>query len=106
MGIVDEIIPLKDIDNDKEFYKGTRFRQYEIGLNFTKKEDNFYEYMLAEVPGNNDYMLLTCVVGHKSGSALAWVKTISDKSRFVVNAKALKYSMGTENTYLSKPNNI
>ena len=74
--------------------------QYEIGLNVSRKEDDYYEYMLAEIPGERDYMLLTCVEGYKSGSALAFVKTASDKSKFVITGKAIKYSMGTENVYL------
>ncbi len=91
--------PLKDTDDNQEFWKGTRFRQYEIGLNVEKKEDDFYEYMLAEIPGEKDYMLLTCVEGYKAGSALALVKTSEDKSKFVIEGKAIKYSMGIENTY-------
>ena len=37
--------------------------------------------MLAGVPGESEYMLLTCVEGYKSGSALALVKTSEDKSK-------------------------
>lgn len=100
MGITVKIKPLTDIEDEMEFWKGTRFRQYEIGLNVSRKEDDYYEYMLTEVPGKSDYMLLTCVEGYKSGSALAYVKTASDKSKFVVTGKAIKYSMGIKNTYL------
>ena len=96
------LIPLKNIDDEIEFWKGTRFRQYEVGLNVDNKEDDYYEYMLAEIPGEKDFMLLTCVEGYKSGSALTLVKTTEDKSKFIVNGKAMKYSMGTENTYLKE----
>jgi hypothetical protein len=95
-----KIIPLKELDDNISIFKGTRFRQYEIGLNVENKEDDFYEYMLAEIPGEREYMLLTCVEGYKSGSALALVKTIDDKSKFIVLGKAIKYSMGIENVYL------
>jgi hypothetical protein len=94
------LIAFEKIPNEQEFWKGTRFRQYEIGLNVENKEDDFHEYMLAEIPGEREYMLLTCVVGYKSGSALALVKTSDDKSKFIVLAKAIKYSMGIENIYL------
>jgi hypothetical protein len=100
MGITVKIRPLSDIEDDIEFWKGTRFRQYEIGLNVSRKEDDYYEYMLAEIPGKRDYMLLTCVKGYKSGSALALVKTASDTSKFIVTGKAIKYSMRTENTFV------
>lgn len=96
------LTPLAEIPDDEEFWKGTRFRQYEIGLNVENKKDDFYEYMLAELPGESEYMLLTCVEGYKSGSALALVKTSEDKSKFIVTSKAVKYSMGIENIYLIK----
>ena len=94
------LIPLKDIKDKTEFWKGTRFRHYEIGLNIENKKDDFYEYMLAEIPGEKDFMLLTCVEGYKSGSALALVKTQINKTKLIVTAKAMKFSMGIENTYL------
>ncbi|MFT6442378.1 MAG: hypothetical protein ACJASQ_001273 [Crocinitomicaceae bacterium] len=98
----DSLISLGKIKDDEEFWKGTRFRQYEIGLNVEDKDDDFYEYMLAEIPGEREFMLLTCVEGYKSGSALALVKTLEDKSRFIVTGKAVKYSMGIQNVYLKK----
>lgn len=97
-----QLLPLKDINDEIEFWKGTRFRQYGVGLNLENKENDFYEYMLAEIPGEKDFMLLTCVEGYNSGSALALVKTLDDESRFVVNGKAIKYSMGIENIYLKE----
>jgi len=97
-----KLIPLKEIDDGIEFWKGTRFRQYEISLNVDNKNDAFYEYMLVELPGEREFMLLTCVEGYKSGSTLTLVKTLEDQTKFTVNGKAIKYSMGIENTYLIK----
>ncbi len=94
------LIPLSTIADDREIYRGTRFRQYKIGLNVPRKEDDYYEYMLAEIPGEREYMLLSCVEGYKSGCALAMVKTAMDAGKFVVTGKAIKYSMGIEDTYL------
>lgn len=95
-----KLIPLKDIKDDAELWRGTRFRQYKIGLNVKNEKDDFYEYMLAEIPGDREHMLLTCVEGYKSGCALAFVKTANDKSKIVVDGKSIKYSMGTKHTYL------
>lgn len=97
-----KLTPLKDIKDDTEYWKGTRFRQYEVGLNVAHKKDDYYEYMLAEIPGEKEFMLLTCVEGYKSGSALALVKITEDKNKFIVNGKAIKHSMGTKNTYLKE----
>lgn len=95
-----ELIPLASLPDDQEIYMGTRFRQYEIGLNVSRKEDDFYEYMLAQIPGKYDYMLLSCVEGPKSGYALALVKTSDIPGKFVVTGKAIKYSMGVEHTFM------
>ncbi|WP_179007811.1 hypothetical protein [Winogradskyella forsetii] len=90
--------PIIEIDDSREFYRGTRFRQYGIGLNVKRKDDDYYEYMLTIVPGESDYLLLTCVEGYKSGSPLALVKT--EANEMYVTAKSLKRSMGIENVYL------
>lgn len=97
-----KLIPIKDIKDEEEFWIGTRFRIYNVGLNVKDKKDDYYEYMLAQIPGDNDYFLLTNVVGHKSGSALALVKTINDNSKIVVTGHSLKFSIGTEDAYLLK----
>lgn len=95
-----KLIPLKDIPDKKVFCRGTRFRLYNIGLNVKDKKADFYEYMLAEIPGEKEHMLLTNVLGLKSGSAFALVKTSGSKRKFAVTGKALKFSMGTKNTFL------
>ena len=95
-------IPISELNDTYEFWRGSRFRQYGIGLNVNSPEEDYYEYMLCEIPGNRDEMLLTCCEGYKSGCALAYVKTIEDKTKFKVDAKAIKYSMGEENIYFKK----
>ena len=92
-------IPLSEIDDEQEFWLGSRFRIYGIGLNVPDPADDFYEYMLAQVPGNSESMLAVNVRGAKAGFALAYVKTAPIKGRFVVNGAALKYSFGTDNTF-------
>jgi len=95
-----KLIPLRDIRDEQEFWRGTRFRHY--GVNVTDQESDFYEYMLAEIPGERGFMLLTCVEGYKAGIALAMVKTTEDKTKFIVTGKAIKYAMGIENTYVKE----
>jgi hypothetical protein len=101
-----KITPLADIADNVEFWRGTRFRQYGIGLNVEKAEDDFYEYMLTLVPGESEYLLLTCVEGYKSGSPLAFVKTEISKNLKCVTASSMKLSMGVENVYLKEVDNI
>ena len=97
-----ELIPIINIKDDDEFWRGTRFRIYNVGLNVKDKKDDYYEYMLAQIPGDREHFLLTNVVGYKSGAALALVKTSDDKTKIVVTGKAIKFSIGTDNTFLVK----
>jgi hypothetical protein len=97
-----KLIPIKDIKDNDEFWRGTRFRMYNVGLNVKDKKDDYYEYMLAQIPGDSDHLLLTNVVGYKSGAALALVKTSDDKSKLVVTGEAIKFSIGTEDTFVIK----
>jgi len=97
---VTKIIQLKELDDNMSIWKGTRFRQYNVDLNVTDKKDDYYEYMLTEIPGEKDFMLLTCVEGYKSGSPLAYVKTDNVEKSFKVNIGEMKSSMGIEGTFM------
>jgi hypothetical protein len=96
----DKLVPLKEINDDQKFFRGTRFRQYNMGMNVENIEDDYYEYMLAQIPGEKEYMLLICIEGYKAGTPLAYVRVSEDKSTFIVTGKAMKDSMGVDNTYL------
>lgn len=100
-----QLIPLKDLSDDHEFWHGNIFRQFNVGLNVEDKSQDYYDYMLADIPGNYEYMLLTNVTRdagkYKAGLALAMVKIILG-SRRVVHASAIKNSMGTKDVYWIK----
>ncbi len=100
-----KLIPLTKIKDADEFYRGTRFRLYNVGLNVKSKKEDYYEYMLTENPSDNEYMLLTHVEGYKAGATLALVKIKKSKTKVVVTGKAIKFSIGTENTFLLKDKN-
>lgn len=91
-------VPISEIDDTTKFYRGTRFRQYNVGLNVENPKDDYYEYMLTIVPGESEFLLLTCVEGYKAGNPLAFVKT--EPNEWFVTAKSVKNSMGIENVYL------
>jgi len=92
------IIKLTDVEDSEEFYLGTRFRIYNVGLNESDESEDFYEYILAEIPAEKEHMLLTNVIGHKSGKALAYVKTKRESNSFVVTGNDVKFSIGTKKT--------
>jgi hypothetical protein len=95
------LIPMNKVKDMDQFWRGTRFRIYNVGMNVKNKKEDYYEYMLAEIPGDS-YMILTIVEGHKSGKALASVKLKKSKTKRVVTGKALKFSMGTKNIFWLK----
>ena len=38
-----KLIPLVDLDDKTEIWRGTRFRQYNVGLNVKDKKQDYYE---------------------------------------------------------------
>jgi hypothetical protein len=94
-----KMTPLRDIEDNREFWKGTRFRKYGVGLNVKNKDEDYYEYMLTEIPPKRDRMMLTHVNGYKSGSVISFIKT-SETTKFVVSGKEIKNCLGLINTYL------
>lgn len=96
-------IPLLEIAGDVEFYRGTRFRQYGVGLNGAAEQDDYYEYMLA-YESYAFHMLLVNVSSeagsYKAGGVVCAIKMLANVNRAVVTAEAVAYSMGTENMFL------
>lgn len=91
--------PLSEIDDLEKLPIGTKFRQYGIGLNVVNPGEDYYEYMLAHNISDPEYVLLTCVEGYKSGRSLALVKA-APNTPYAVLGSAMKYSMGTDRTYM------
>jgi len=101
-----ELIPLKDISDEHEFWKGSLFRLYEVGMNVKDKTEDFYEYMLVLDNSFPGYMILansSREAGRaKRGYVMCHVKMLEGAKRHVVTGAAMKYSFGTELTYWVK----
>ena len=101
---MEKLIPLVEVPDDREFWVGTRFRRFKVGMNVQDKTQDYYDYMLANVPGESDYMLVVNVTQdagrYKAGGSMCMVKTLDGVNRFVVTGKALKASVGTDNIFL------
>ncbi len=102
MNTIMKLIPINEINDEQEFWRGTRFRIYNVGLNVKDKKDDYYEYMLAQIPNDKEHFLLTNIVGYKSGAALGLVKISDDQNKIVVTAKEIKFFMGIEDVYFLK----
>jgi hypothetical protein len=96
-----KLIALAEIDDDKEFWCGSIFRLYGVGMNVKEEKDDYYDYMLID--NHDEYMILANVTRdkgrHKAGYVIANVKKLENVNRIVVTAKAMKYSFGIENTF-------
>ena len=101
-----ELIPLRDIPDEQEFWKGALFRLYEVGMNVTDKEEDFYEYMLVSDNSISEYMILansSREAGRANrGYVICYVQRLKNVNRAVVTGAAMKYSFGTEHTYWVK----
>ena len=99
---MDKLVPLADVPDEQDFWRGTRIRLFGVGLNVTDKAQDYYDYMLVEVPGEREWMLCTNVTRdagkNKAGASMCAVKTLDGVNRFVVTGKSLKFSVGTEKT--------
>lgn len=72
-----QIVSLHEIAGDVEFYRGTRFRQYAVGLRGVAEQDDYYEYMLVD-DDTTAYMLLVNISSeagkHKAGNVPCYVQ--------------------------------
>jgi hypothetical protein len=101
---MDRLVPFTELEDHFEFWAGTRFRVFNVGMNSQDKSQDYYDYMLIAVPGESDWMLAANVTRdagrHKAGASLCMVQTLKGVGRFVVTAASLKASVGIVDTYL------
>ena len=96
-------IKLSEFDDKHQFPIGTYLRIYDVNdMAAKKEEDDYYEYMIADIPGDSEYKLITNVSREvtvfKSGYALAMAKTIEGTNW--ISAKELKRVVGEDKTYI------
>ncbi len=71
------MIQVIDLKKDQIFYKGTRLRKYNVGLNTENKAEDYYDYILAYAHWNRDEMMLVNITEglgeYKAGSVYGGV---------------------------------
>lgn len=91
-------IPLSNIKDDEEIWAGARVRLYDVGLNSSDKEKDYYEFIISYIYDNNDHLQLTNLTPGKAG----YVTFVLEKdlpNNFGLG-KTLKYLIGLENAYI------
>lgn len=99
-----ELIPINDIPDDYEIWKGTVFRVINIGMNVPKEKD-FYDYMLVNIPWEADFLILVNVTHDniKAGAVYGTaVKVLSPGVAATVSGKAIKEALSLETCFLVK----
>lgn len=89
---------LINISNDEKIWVGTKIRFFNIGLNVTDKEHDYYDYLISYIYDNNDFLQLTNLSQGEAGNILCVIP--KDKPNHYSLGKSLKEMVGLENTYV------
>lgn len=89
---------LINISNDEKIWVGTKIRLFNVGLNVTDKEHNYYDYLISYIYDNNDFLQLTNLSQGEAGNILCVIPI--DKPNHYSLGKSLKEMVGLENTYV------
>lgn len=93
-----ELIKLSDIRDDREFWRGSKFRLINNGTNL-HPDDKYFDYLLSTLPWDNENMILVNVTpnNHKEGAVYA-SKISVEKSlkKIVVRKQELKKALGKD----------
>ena len=81
-----KLVPINNYDNDHEFYRGTVIREFEIGLNVSNSDEDYYDYMLVNDPSDNEYFILVNI-SFKNGKAGALRTHIKYKKNTMFTTK-------------------
>ncbi|RDU38650.1 hypothetical protein DRW41_03555 [Neobacillus piezotolerans] len=93
-----KLIPLATINDEYKVWAGTRVRLYNVGLNIEEKKDDYYEYLVSFIYGNENFLQLTNLSLGEAGNILCVLE--KDFPNQYALDKNLKYMMGLENTFI------
>ena len=91
-------IPLKNIKNGEKVWVGTKVRLYNVGLNVENKQDDYYDYLVSFIYGNNEYLQLTNLSQGEAGNIICVLQ--KDLPNHYATAKTLKHMIGLENSFV------
>ncbi|GLX66873.1 hypothetical protein [Paenibacillus glycanilyticus] len=91
-------IPLRNINDDKKIWAGTKVRLYNVGLNVIDKADDYYDYLVSFIYDNVEYLQLTNLSQGEAGNIICVIK--KDTPNHYALGKTLKEMMGLEYTFV------
>ena len=90
--------PISQLNDNAKIWSGTIVRLYNIGLNVSDNSKDYYEYLISEIYGNNEYLQLTCLSQGEAGNIICVLK--KDLPNHYALGKELKRMMDIENTFI------
>ena len=91
-------IPMSKLNDDEIIWSGRRVRLYNIGLNVADSSDDFYEYLVSDIYGNDKYFQLTCLSQGKAGNVICVIQ--KELPNQYALGKELKRMMDVNNTFI------
>ena len=91
-------IPISQLSDDAKIWSGIIVKLYNVGLNVSDKSKDYYEYLISEIYGNNEYLQLTCLSQGEAGNIICVLK--KDLPNYYALGKELKRMMDIENTFI------
>ncbi|MDU0202110.1 hypothetical protein ACYEXS_26845 [Paenibacillus sp. MAH-36] len=91
-------IPLRNISDNEKIWAGTKVRIYNVGLNVSNKNHDYYEYLVSFIFDNDEHLQLTNLTQGKAGNILCVVKKHTPSHYSL--GKTLKAMIGLENTFV------
>jgi hypothetical protein len=91
---------LREINDDEEFFRGTVLRKYNVGMNddVISNKENFYDYILARLPWENDMVMIN-VTKNSSKFGAGYTGSIpvnTSNGNFSVNKKGFQHTLGED----------
>lgn len=101
--IADEIVnagwmPLAQLEDTQIVWAGARVRLYDVGLNVASRAEDYYEYLVSYLYGNEAFLQLTNLSDGEAGNVLCVVE--KDAPHHYCLGKSLKSAVGTERTFV------
>ncbi|HEX3047111.1 MAG TPA: hypothetical protein VHY08_20325 [Bacillota bacterium] len=91
-------ISLKTIEDNEKIWAGTRVRLYDVGLKVKDKKDDYYEYIVSYIYGNDEYLQLTNLSPGEAGNIICIIK--KDLPNHYSTGKTLKEMMDVEKSFV------
>lgn len=96
-----ELIPLKDVEDDREFWPGVVFRHYGTGSQNITPENDYYDYMLVRLAWESEHLIVVNISHgmHDAGHSHGMVPMNKPRVQATVLCSSVKEQPGVNEWY-------